>query len=98
MDALERLLARLGRFLGGFWVPGTSPALDLKGSRKRRTGFLSVSGLCFTMVFAAPCALLPNTFLGAVTTIFAFAVAVFLLFQCGGLCAAHGIRTVLDVS
>ena len=41
------------------------------------------------MVFAAPCALLPNAFFDAVTIIFAFTVTIFLFFRCGGLCAAH---------
>ena len=44
------------------------------------------------MVFAAPCALLPNAFFDAVTIIFAFTVTIFLFFRCGGLCAAHGIN------
>ena len=84
LAALGHLLAGLGRLLEGFWSPGPPRAFNFKG-------FWRVPGLRFPMVFAAPCALLPNAFFDAVTIIFAFTVTIFLFFRCGGLCAAHGI-------
>ena len=68
-------------------VPRTPPGLHFKG-------FWRVPGLRFPMVFAAPCALLPNVFFDAVTIIFAFTGTIFLFFRCGGLCAAHGIPEI----
>ena len=92
--ALSKLLGPTWPLLGTSWLvwaatwkdfgPRTPPGLHFKG-------FWRVPGLRFPMVFAAPCALLPNAFFDAVTIIFAFTVTIFLFFRCGGLCAAHGI-------
>ena len=55
LAALGHLLAGLGRFLEGFWSPGPPRGLRFKGPWR-------VPGSRFPMVFAAPCALLPNAF------------------------------------
>ena len=85
LAALGHLLAGLGRLLEGFWAPGPPRAFILKGFGVFRgrvfRRFLLFLALCYLMLFV-----------DAVTIIFAFTVAIFLFFRCGGLCAAHGIR------
>ena len=92
LGALGRFLAGLGRFLNAFFLPGTHRASILEGLGAGRAWFWKASGAYFGMRFAAPRTLKPNAFIHAVTTFFVHKRFAFFPFQCGGLCAAHGIE------
>ena len=91
-------LSRLWDLLGRSWAPLGQSGPPLGRILGHRTppglhfkAFWRLPGSRFPMVFAAPALCYLMLFFDAVTIIFAFTVTIFLLFWCGGLCAAHGI-------
>ena len=97
-----RSWARLGRFLGvswalldASWLPNAAqedPGLDFGRFWEHPGRVSEVPKLYFSRFFRT---FRSNAFHNTVTTLLHFPTLLLLLFWCGGLCAAHGIRRTL---
>ena len=90
LGPLGRLLANLRRLLSASWLSGPPRASILEGLEACWAGF----GRASSVSFPAPRASSRNAFIHAMTTTLHLPALFLHPFRCGGLCAAHGIKTV----